>query len=74
MLAIEDGTKHLAEIAALFQEYKAYIQVDVSFQPADETEVEIARRYGTEGGRLYLACVEKRELLQAANTFQTYWK
>ena len=35
MVTIEDGTQHLGEGAELFEEYKKYIAVDVSFQPAD---------------------------------------
>ena len=58
MVTIEDGTQHLAEIAELFEEYKAYIAVDVSFQPADQTAAEITRRYGGDGGRLYIAFVD----------------
>ena len=58
MVTIEDGTQHLAEIAELFEEYKAYIAVDVSFQPADQSEAEIEKRYGGDGGRLYIAFVD----------------
>ena len=58
MVTIEDGTQHLTEVSALFKEYKAYIHVDVSFQPADETEEEIQKRYGGDGGRLYIAFVD----------------
>ena len=58
MVTIEDGMQHLAEIAELFEEYKAYIAVDVSFQPADQSEAEIEKRYGGDGGRLYIAFVD----------------
>ena len=50
MVTIEDGMQHLDEIAKLFTEYKDYIAVDVSFQPADQTTEEIAKRYGGDGG------------------------
>jgi len=58
MVTIEDGTQHLEQVAELFEEYKKYIAVDVSFQPADQTEAEITRRYGGDGGRLYVAFVD----------------
>ena len=58
MVTIEDGVQHLEEIAELFEEYKKYIAVDVSFQPADQTETEIAHRYGGDSGRLYIAFVD----------------
>lgn len=58
MVTIEDGTQHLEEVAELFEEYKKYLAVDVSFQPADQTEEEITRRYGGDGGRLYIAFVD----------------
>ena len=58
MVTIEDGMQHLDEIAKLFTEYKDYIAVDVSFQPADQTTEEIAKRYGGDGGRLYIAFVD----------------
>lgn len=58
MVTIEDGTQHLEEVAELFEEYKKYIAVDVSFQPADQTAAEITRRYGGDGGRLYIAFVD----------------
>ena len=73
MVTIEDGTQHLAEIAELFEEYKAYIAVDVSFQPADQTAAEITRRYGGDGGRRLLPlrlpccrCWKKTTALRAA--------
>ena len=58
MVTIEDGMQHVDEIAKLFTEYKDYIAVDVSFQPADQTTEEIAKRYGGDGGRLYIAFVD----------------
>lgn len=58
MVTIEDGTKHLSDIAKLFEEYKDYVHVDMSFQPADETADEIRKRYSGEGGKLYLALVD----------------
>ena len=57
MVTIEDGIKHLEEIAKLFEEYKTFLGLDVSFQPADQTTDEIAKRYGGDGGRLYIAFV-----------------
>ena len=59
MVTIEDGTKHLEEIAKLFEEYKNFLGLDVSFQPADATAEEIAKRYGGDGGRLYIAFVDE---------------
>lgn len=55
---IQNGHDHLDDIAALFEEYKRCINVDVSFQPNDTLPEEIACRYAEPQGRIYIAYVD----------------
>lgn len=58
MIEIKDGLEFLPEVCALFEEYKEFLQVDLTFQPIDETPQEVKVRYGGEGGRIFLAFVD----------------
>ena len=55
---IQNGHDHLDDIAALFEEYKRCINVDVSFQPNDTLPEEITCRYAEPQGRIYIAYVD----------------
>ena len=58
MIKILSGHDYLKETVKLFKEYKAELNVDVSFQPADETESEIAERYKEPLGKIYIAMID----------------
>ena len=55
---IISGFNHLDEVAKLFDEYKQELNVDISFQPVDETEEEIAKRYSEPLGKIFIALVD----------------
>lgn len=55
---IISGSDRLEEIEKLFEEYKAELNVDVSFQPTDITAEEISKIYSEPKGKIYLAIVE----------------
>ena len=55
---IIDGRNVLDEVVKLFAEYKQNLNVDVSFQPADETKDEILKHYDEPLGRIYIATVD----------------
>ena len=50
-IKIVPGNNHLDEVVKLFKEYKDEIEVDMSFQPTDETTEEIVKIYD----RIYIA-------------------
>lgn len=56
-MEILNGFEHLSEVQTLFEEYKNFLGLDLSFQPADETAEEILRRYS--GGRIFLARIDE---------------
>ena len=57
---IVDGRNHLDEIVKLFAEYKQEVKVDMSFQPADDTDEEILKRYAEPLGKIYTAIVDDK--------------
>lgn len=57
-MEILDGFDYLEEVSMLFAEYKNFLGLDLSFQPADETPDEIAKRYS--GGKIFIARVDSK--------------
>lgn len=48
----------LTEIAKLFKEYKSELNVDLSFQPDDESTDEIKKSYAQLNGKIFIAQVD----------------
>ena len=57
-IKIISGLEHLSDVVELFDEYKEEQGIDFSFQPVDETEEEIAKRYSEPLGKIYIAFVD----------------
>ena len=55
-IEITSGYNHIDEVLELFREYKSELNVDVSFQPSDETEAEITKVYD----KIYIALVDSK--------------
>ena len=59
-IKIVDGRDYLDEVVKLFAEYKAELNIDMSFQPADDSKEEILKRYAEPLGKIYIAMVDDR--------------
>ena len=57
-MEILNGFENLEEVMKLFAEYKNFLGLDLSFQPADETSDEILNRYA--GGRIFIAKLDSK--------------
>ncbi len=55
-IRITDGFEKLDEVEKIFAEYKDFIGINLSFQPADDTQDEIAVRY--HDGKIFLAEID----------------
>ena len=57
-MEILDGFEYLDEVIALFAEYKNFLGLDLSFQPADETSDEIVNRY--KDGKIFISKIDSK--------------
>lgn len=54
------GNKKISDVVKLFEEYKAELNVDLSFQPSDDSVESILERYNEPEGKIFLATVDEK--------------
>lgn len=54
------GNEKISEVVKIFAEYKAELNLDLSFQPADDSAENILKRYGEPAGKIFLATVDEK--------------